>query len=294
MAPPPAESPEDHDHPSLGQRLPRDVHPPLRLHVLDHEVEVVPVQMHAFGDVIPQPMMLPLFAHADTVPGLVPPVDGVLEMRGHQIAVEGRARGLVDAAEVCGAGDPVLEGTGQEMGGAVVDLLVGEDFVLPFGEVVHHGVVHVPDGEDHGRDGASGGDGELQGSDEVVEAVAEDDEAFLVGEEAGGVFGRDRETGDGALGIVTAEHGAGEGDEVGEAEEGVGCEGGVAVVSDPFGGDPGRVEGVHGMVDVRDGAHVVVGELELDIAGQDSEEEFVDERGLGVEGVGDCMFDGGL
>lgn len=294
VAPPPAEPPEDHDHPSLGQRLARNLHPPFRLHVLDYEVEVVPVQMHAFGDVIAQPMMLPLFAHADAVPGLVPPVDGVLEVRGHEVAVEGRARGLVDASEVRGAGDPMLEGPGQEVGGAVVDLLVGEDFVFPFGELVHHGVVHVPDGEDHARDGASGGDGELGAGDEVVEAVAEDDEAFLVGEEAGGVFGREGETGDGALGIVAAEHGAGEGNDVGEAEEGFGCEGRVAVVSDPFGGDPGRVEGVHGMVDVRRGANVVVRELELGIAGQDSEEEFVDERGLDVEGVGDCMFDGRL
>lgn len=267
MAPPPAESPEDHDHPSLTQHLAGNLHPSFGLHILDHQLQVVPVQMHSFGNVIPQPMILPLFARAYPVPGLVPPVDGVLEMRGHQIAVESRARGLMDTSEVFGASSPVLEGTIQEVGRAVVDLFVGEDFVFPFGELVHHGVVHVPDCEDHVRDGSSGGVGVLRRSDEVVEAVAEDDEAFLVGEEAGGVFGWDGQTGNSALGVVAAEHGAGEGDNVGEAEEGVGCEGGVAVVSDLLGGYPGWVEGVHGMVDIRGGAHVVVGELELGIAG---------------------------
>ena len=298
MAPPPAETPENHHDPSLAQSLTRNLHPSFGLHILNHIVQIIPVQMHSFGKVIPQAKVLPFLIPADPGPGLMPPVDGILEMRGHEIAVECRPRRCMDAFEVLGACDPVLEGTVQETDGAVVDLLVGEDLVVPFGERVHHFIVHfivhVPYCEDHGGHGSSGGDGVLWGDDEVVEAVPEDDETFCVGEQARGMLSWDGETGEGACRIVASEHGAGEGDDVGEAEEGDGCEGGVTIISNILDGDPGWVEAVHGAVDICDNAHVVVGEFELGVAWEDAEEEFVDHRVFNIAGVEDGMFDGGL
>lgn len=205
MAPPPAEPAEHHHHPRLPQRGLGHPRPAPLVHLAHHEVQVVPVQMHAFGDVVPEAVVVARLGRGHAVPRLVPPVDRVLEVGGHEVAVEVLSVADGESVQVRGAVVPGGVAGVEEFEGAVVDLAVRQHLIFPFGEAFHELAVLVAYPECHvwcGRGGVICGRGWLEGGDEIGQAVAEDDEPFFVGQETDGVLGGYGQADDGAAALT--------------------------------------------------------------------------------------------
>ena len=109
----------------------------------------------------------------------MPPIHRVFKVRRHQVTVETLSVARIETHQVDCAPLPSILASVEEFCGAVVDQAVREDFVFPFGEPVHQFQVL---GLHPGYHGWYARVGICWRGDEFVKSVAEDYEAFFVGQ----------------------------------------------------------------------------------------------------------------
>lgn len=104
--------------------------------------------MSAFGYPIMQAVGVAGFALTHIAPCVAPVVDGVADVRGHEVEVAEAVflvGGVVEGEEIGGCGIPAVVDAVEEGEGGVVELAEDKSLVFPFGEGAAEGFVLVQD-----------------------------------------------------------------------------------------------------------------------------------------------------